>query len=262
VSDAPAETTTVPSPTEAATATRIPAWWAATQTFLVCGIPTGFLVFAALILSGTPITTEGSGLEFDTSKISLEFFATSSLLDTALVAILIRIFLALSGENSRDVFLGRRKVWREAGWGIVLIPVLWVSVIALVYAIGRLVPGLHNVETNPLQHYMDTPLRAGVFILVVILAGGVREELQRGFILHRFDQSLGGARVGLVVFGIVFGLLHTPQGFDVAIAVGLMGVLWGLIYIRRGSVVAPMVSHAGFDAAQVLQQLLLKTLSM
>ena len=51
-----------------------------------------------------------------------------------------------------------------------------------------------------------------------------------------------------------------PQGFDVAIAVGLLGVIWGLIYIRRRSVVAPMVSHAGFDVVQVLQQVLLHSL--
>jgi membrane protease YdiL (CAAX protease family) len=112
-----------------------------------------------------------------------------------------------------------------------------------------------------LAAYMDTPTKAAVFIVVVILAGGVREELQRAFILHRFDQRLGGAYVGLGLFSFVFGLFHLEQGFDAAIAVGLLGFVWGLIYIRRRSVVAPMVSHAGFDVAQVLQQLLLKTLS-
>ncbi len=100
-----------------------------------------------------------------------------------------------------------------------------------------------------------------MFIIVVILAGGVREELQRGFILHRFDQRLGGARVGLAIFSLAFGLFHLQQGFDVAIAVGLLGVVWGLVYIRRRSVVIPMVSHAGFDVVQVLQQVLLRSLS-
>jgi len=39
---------------------------------------------------------------------------------------------------------------------------------------------------------------------------------------------------------------------DSAITVGLLGLCWGLMYMRRGSAVAGMVSHAGFDAAQVL----------
>jgi membrane protease YdiL (CAAX protease family) len=103
-----------------------------------------------------------------------------------------------------------------------------------------------------MEAYMDTPLKAGVFIMVVILAGGVREELQRGFILHRFDQRLGGAWAGLAVFSTYFGLVHLQQGIDVSIAVGCLGVIWGLLYIRRRSVVAGMVSHAGFDVAQVL----------
>jgi membrane protease YdiL (CAAX protease family) len=195
----------------------------------------------------------------DPAKISLEFFAMSSLLDTALIAILIRIFLALSGEPSRDVFLGRRPVSGEVLRGFALIPLLWIGVIAVVATISTVFPSLHNVAKNPLENYMDSPLKACVFIMVVILAGGVREELQRAFILHRFDQRLGGARVGLAVFSLLFSLYHLEQGFDVAIAVGLLGVVWGLLYIRRRSVLTSMVSHAGFDVVQVLQQLLVKT---
>ena len=33
---------------------------------------------------------------------------------------------------------------------------------------------------------------AAIFALVVMIAGGVREEIQRGFVLHRFEQYLGG----------------------------------------------------------------------
>ena len=38
---------------------------------------------------------------------SLEFVATMQLIDTALIAIMIRVFLEMSGEDSRTVFLGR-----------------------------------------------------------------------------------------------------------------------------------------------------------
>jgi len=89
--------------------------------------------------------------------------------------------------------------------------------------------------------------------VVVILAGGVREELQRGFILHRFEQRLGGIRLGLGLYTIVFGLLHFDQGIDVAVAVCLLGLFWGVLYIRRRSVVWAMTNHATFDAAQVIQ---------
>ena len=87
---------------------------------------------------------------------------------------------------------------------------------------------------------------------MVVLAGGVREELQRAFIIHRFRQRLGGGLVGLAVYSLLFGLLHFDQGWDVAIAVGSLGLLWGILYIRRGSAVMSMTNHASFNAAQVI----------
>jgi membrane protease YdiL (CAAX protease family) len=239
---------------------RISRWFAALQVFLVCGIPTQLLVFGGLILARAPMATDGSLLTLDASKISLQFFAMSALLDTALVAILIRIFLMASGESSHGVFLGVRSIGGELRRGLLLLPLLWMLVVGLVFLLSVMFPGLHNVPKNPYGVYMDTPLKAGIFIVVVVLAGGVREELQRAFILHRFER-LGGPYMGLALFSVAFGLLHLPQGFDVSIAVGVLGVIWGTIYIRRRSVVAPMVSHAGFDVVQVLQQLLLHTLS-
>jgi membrane protease YdiL (CAAX protease family) len=239
---------------------RISPAFALVQVFLVCGIPTGIVIFAGLLYFGSPMTAEGSPLAADPSKITLEFFAMSSLLDTAFVALLIRLFLWLSGESSREVFLGTRRRSREFVLGLLLVPALLVAVVALVAVMTRWFPGLHNVPKNPLESYMDTPLHAGIFLVVVILAGGVREELQRGFILHRFDQCLGGAWVGLAVFSVAFGLFHLTQGIDAAIAVGLLGVLWGVLYIRRRSVVIAMTSHAGFDVAEVLQQLFFSSL--
>jgi membrane protease YdiL (CAAX protease family) len=228
------------------------------QVFLVCGLPTQLVVFLALYASGSPMAADGSALTVDPAKISLEFFAMSSLFDTALVAILIRVFLALSGETSSDVFLGRRRPAGEMLRGLALVPVLWIGVVSLIFVMAAFFPSLHNVAKNPLEAYMDSPLKAAVFIVVVVLAGGVREELQRAFILHRFDQSLGGAWVGLLCFSVAFGLFHLQQGKDVAIAVGLLGVIWGWLYIRRRSVLMGMVSHAGFDVAEVLQQVLVK----
>jgi membrane protease YdiL (CAAX protease family) len=112
---------------------------------------------------------------------------------------------------------------------------------------------MRTVESNPLVPLMNTPMRAAVFLIVVVVAGGVREELQRAFILHRFEQRLGGVTVGLAVFTVAFGALHIQQGLDVAIAVGLLGLTWGIVYVRRRSAVLPIVNHAGFNALQVVQ---------
>jgi membrane protease YdiL (CAAX protease family) len=41
------------------------------------------------------------------------------------------------------------------------------------------------------------------------------------------------------------------------IATGLLGLVWGLLYVIRRSIVAPMVSHAAFNLAQLLKYLAL-----
>lgn len=225
------------------------------QAIAVCGIPTQALVAAVLIL-GVGIAPYGR------DGLSLEFVAMMSFLDTAVVAILIRLFLALSGEHSRDVYLGPRRVAGELGRGLALVPITLLLVVVLVSAVRAIAPWMHNVKVSPLEAFMRNPLDAAIFMVVVVLAGGVREELQRGFILHRCGQRLGGMWVGNLVFGVAFGLLHFDQGWDIALVIGLLGLAWGAFFIRRGSVLMSVANHAGFNAAQVLQQVIVRSLEL
>jgi membrane protease YdiL (CAAX protease family) len=112
---------------------------------------------------------------------------------------------------------------------------------------------LHSVERNPLEGLLNSRRNVWLFSLVVILAGGVREEIQRAFLLHRFEVWFGGGTVGVIVTSVAFGGGHLLQGYDAAIVTGMLGAFWGVIYLRRRSAVAPMVSHAGFDLLQILQ---------
>jgi membrane protease YdiL (CAAX protease family) len=129
--------------------------------------------------------------------------------------------------------------------------------VAVLMAIQALVPRLHNVASNPMQDLISGPRNAAIFAVVVVVAGGVREEIQRAFILHRFDVWLGGGTVGLIVGSIAFGAGHIVQGYDAAVATGLLGVFWGAVYLRRRSVIAPIVSHSGFNLLELLQYLAL-----
>jgi membrane protease YdiL (CAAX protease family) len=229
-------------------------WSAALQILLVSGIPTQFVAAAILaIVVRMPL--------LDANGISFEFIAVVSLVDTAIVALLIRMFLSLSGEQSANVFVGPRPVLGEALRGLAWLPVVFLGVTTIVLTIRAVAPWMHNVETSPFEAFLKTPLQAAIFLVVVVLAGGVREELQRAFILHRFDQRLGGARVGLVLFTIAFGAFHVDQGYDIALAICCLGLFWGLVYIRRRSAILPMVNHASFNATQVVQIMLARALN-
>ena len=228
---------------------HLPWWVAVLEVLMVCGIPTQLIVFVPIAMfSGVPIL-EGKA-------ISIELFALTSLIDTALICILIRVFLGMSGEDPQDVFVGRRSVVREGTLGVAILPAIYAAVALIALALRTFLPWTHTVAENPYEAYMRTPIEAAIFAVVVVLAGGVREELQRAFILHRFKQRLGGAWVGLAVFSLFFGALHVTEGIDAAVAVGLLGLFWGIVYIKRGSAILPLVNHAGFDLVQVLQVVL------
>lgn len=222
------------------------------EVFLCSGFPTQLLILAALTQAGLP-ARGGDG------SLSPAFVVVWALSDMVLVLGLVYVFLRAHGEPVREFVIGERRPVREVALGVVLIPAAF-AVVVLVLAIVLVVrPSLNNVPVNPFERMMQTPKDAAVFALVVMLAGGVREEVQRGFIVRRFDQYLGGGLVGVAIYTVVFGLGHIEQGYAAAIATGGLGALWGWVYYVRRSIIAPMVSHAGFNLGQLLKYVSLGT---
>ncbi len=221
------------------------------EVVLCSDYPTQLALGASLNAAGfSPVQANG--------QLSLGYVVTLSLADSALLIGLIVLFLRSHGERLRDVFLGSRPVLGEVRLGVLLTFGAIAIAVAALGAIQVFAPSLHNVPHNPLQDLIRGPGTATLFALVVIVAGGVREELQRAFILHRFNVWLGGGTVGLVVGSISFGAGHLVQGADAAIATGLLGVFWGIVYLRRRSVVASMVSHSGFNVLELVQYVAFK----
>lgn len=219
------------------------AWLSLFEVVLCSGLPSQLVLSAALAAAGVAPLAGG--------QLSFSFVVALSLLDTALIVGLVALFLRARGESFRTVLIGRGHLWREVARGAALLPVVFGVVILLGHLILRYAPYLHNVSDNPLQVMLTSPARAAVFAVVAVLAGGVREEIQRAFILHRFRQDLGGAWVGLAVFSVAFGLGHVMQGYDAAIITGVLGLLWGVTFLRRGSIVAPVVSHSLFNLTEI-----------
>jgi len=237
------------APTERSPSRIVERTVALLEVLLCSDYPTQSAIGATFTVFGfAPFTPHG--------RLSVPYVVTLSLVDTAFLIGLIVLFLHVHGERARDVLLGQRPVLGEARYGLLLTITTLVIGIAVLASIRTFVPALHNVEHNPLQDLMANPRDAWLFMLVVVVAGGVREEIQRAFVLHRFEAWLGGRWVGIVVGSAAFGAGHLLQGADAAVATGLLGVFWGIVYLRRRSVVAPIVSHSGFNVLQIAQYLL------
>jgi len=221
------------------------------EILLCSGVPTQLAIGALLRLAGIP-STDAAG------HLSFAFVVTLSLTDTTAVIAMMILLMRAHGESARVLWWGPpeargARAGRDAILGLATVPFVFVGVGILLNTIRLFAPSLHNVPTNPLEALAATPGQAALFSLVAIFAGGVREELQRAFMLRRFEQYLGGAAVGVGVISIAFGLGHAMQGWDAAITTSTLGALWAWMYLQRRSSVGPIVSHAGFNSLEILR---------
>ncbi len=217
---------------------------AAIEVFLCSGFPTQVVLALALGVVGVgPIEAGG--------QLSLLWVVALSLGDALLILCLVFYFLSRHGENPWDVFVGARSLGTELRLGVLLVPLVLVLAAASITVVHSFWPELRNVPKNPFEALIRSPVNAAIFAVVAVIAGGVREELQRAFILWRFEQHLGNRWIGLIIFSVAFGLGHQIQGWDAAVVTGLLGLFWGMIYLTRRCVIPAMVSHAGFNLAEI-----------
>lgn len=213
------------------------------EVVLCSSYPTQILAATGLALAGVRAEVSGG--------FNPTFVVAMALIDAVLVLGLIVWLLRRRGESVSALLLGAAPIAREAAVGLGLVLPVTFGVALVVTLVRVLAPSLHNLPENPLTALMTDPARVVVFALVVVLAGGVREEVQRAFQLHRLAPGVLPRWPALVVTSVAFGFGHTVQGYDVAVATGLLGALWGALFLVRGSIVAPAVCHALFNLGQV-----------
>lgn len=218
------------------------------EVLLCSSVPTQLSIVGFMQAAGWGLGTEPS----------LAAIAFLGAVDTALLIGIMVLITRAHGERITDLWLGHRDLFPEAMLGVFLVVPVFIIVGVVMTVLMQFVPLLHNVPVNPFEELATGGVRnAALLGVVAIVAGGLREELQRAFLLQRFERHLGGPIVGVVVLSLAFGLGHYPQGWDATITTGLLGAFWAVIYLRRRSTVAPMVSHALFNAIQVASVALL-----
>jgi membrane protease YdiL (CAAX protease family) len=260
-------TRTIPDASDAAAPPPHRPQWPTWLEILLCsGYPTQIVLGQLLVLAGmAPVLRNGSiswygwgfpGLSTPAFSLSSRFVFMVSVADTVVLLALIVFLLRRRGERPLEVFFGGRPVRREAWAGALSFPFVIGVVIAMMLGIQRFLPGLHNVANNPLEGFIGTGVNPWMFLAVVIIAGGMREELQRAFLLHRFRGDLGQPWMGLFITSLSFGMGHTIQGNDAAIITGTLGAIWGAMYLTRGGALASIVSHSLFNSGELLRIML------
>lgn len=210
------------------------------------------LLLAGLVsslLAALPFLFTASGRQV--LQTSVVVLCAYLLLETAISLILLYLIMRAHGETLGWLGLS----WTRMRSGVLL----GLAIVPLLFGLNILVSGFftvffptHVLEHNPLIELVHTPRDLVLFVATATVSGGIKEELQRAFILRRFQAYLGGPLLGLILWSIVFGLGHYVQGAQGMVAAGVLGLFFGIAYLARGNLVIPMVAHGLYDSITLI----------
>jgi uncharacterized protein len=173
------------------------------------------------------------------------------LLESIITFLLLAAILGIHGERIRDMGLSWDRWKSHLSLGLALVPILFFINVIGAFVFRVYLPKYY-AEQNPLTAIIHTPQQLALFIFAALITGGIKEELQRAFILRRFSRYLGGSGVGLVLWSLAFGAGHYVQGVQGMTVTAILGFAFGVMYLLRKSLIGPIVAHGMYDALVLL----------
>jgi membrane protease YdiL (CAAX protease family) len=173
------------------------------------------------------------------------------LLEAFLTILFLVLILKAHREKLGDLGFFPHRWTSEAAIGVAVVPVLFLTNVVVSFIFQHFFQR-YFLERNPLTDLIRTPRDLALFVGMALIAGGIKEELQRAFILRRFQACLGGAWLGLILWSVLFGFGHYVQGAQGIVAASIFGLVFGILYLARGNLIAPMVAHGLYDTLALL----------
>lgn len=164
------------------------------------------------------------------------------------------VFMLLGKEQPRDIGFRSEQLWRQlligSSFGLAL---ALVDHLAIGNLIKALVPETFNEGIRMLGEFMGK-INLVVWVLVAVFMGGFIEELQRLFIITRFERCFGtvGIVIALVMESLLQGAGHAYQGPERSFIYIFIGLAFGLVYLRKRSAAEAMACHAVYDVFGLL----------
>ena len=198
-----------------------------------------------------------SGISHEALVGKARVIALFILVEACITVALLMLILRAHGESLRYLGWRSNRLGADVFIGLLVVPVLFLMNVLVSHFFRSFLPRYYS-EQNLLLETIRSPGDLALFTVSALFAGGIKEELQRAFVLVRFRDYLGGATVGLILWSTFFAYGHYLQGVQGSVVAGLYGFLFGVIYLVRGSLVAPVVAHSVYDAAALLAYWFLK----
>jgi membrane protease YdiL (CAAX protease family) len=187
----------------------------------------------------------------DYEKTMPSMFRLALLVHGAII-VLVSLLLWLGKENFASLGFRKQDLVKQILRGMLLAVGIWFISQVVGSIVNAILPNVSSQETGEMEN-LFTDLRYLPIWLFMALSAGFAEELQRIFILTRFEAVWGriGLVLALIFSSITFGMGHLYQGIGSAVAVGINGLLWALVYLRKRSALEAMVCHAVYDITAV-----------
>jgi membrane protease YdiL (CAAX protease family) len=203
------------------------------------------LIVAYWVVSSARLLSAAAQPDFPDSVRVLALYAG---VRAVVVLALVWALLHASGERLADLGLGRRDVRRALLRGLLLAVGIFLLMNVVLGALRSAFGGGGGTAPAVIALFRD-PREAPYWVFAAVVGGGFTEELQRAFVLTRFERAFGkaGLVVALLIDSACFGVGHLYQGHSGAVDTGVTGLLFGLVFLHRRRVADAMVAHAGYD---------------
>ena len=201
-----------------------------------------FLILPSMIFSFFAV--KGGGFNFTMMGIATIFR------DLALV-FLILFFLWRNREGVSEIGWKFKNRWTDVVIGVAVFFPFFLGSSLLDQQLQDL--GLSNPSKPlPLSSATISPLEILIAFVLVVVVAWSEETIFRGYLILRFKTITESPLAAVVLSAFVFSLGHGYEGSAGVITVGFMGVVFGLVYLWRKSLIAPMVIHFLQDFCTIL----------
>jgi membrane protease YdiL (CAAX protease family) len=175
-------------------------------------------------------------------QLNFVLTATAIILrDLGLVS-LVLFFLWRNGEPISRIGWTSRHLVRELILGVVCFVPLFLGAALLELALLR--AGLSAPKTSlPSFLKAQGPAQAFLALVLVTVVAVAEETIFRGYLLLRFQAVLRSTTAAVLLSSVIFAIGHGYEGSAGLVTVGVMGAVFALVYLWRGSLVAPIVMH-------------------
>jgi len=182
-----------------------------------------------------------SFLAVNPESLTFPVLAFASMLKDLALLSLVLYLVWRNGESFSSIGCTRHKARWEIALGIALF-------LPLIYGIGLLERLLRKAGLSFMQAPPSYLVPAGTWEIILALAFlmvvAISEEvIFRGYLILRFRALAGNRAAALLLSSAVFSIGHGYQESGGVIAVDVLGLVFGLVYLWRGSLLAPMAMH-------------------